>query len=451
MSSPKAPNPGEVLPSGEPLDGTGDRELSAAARVRRRSDQAVDSLDTVDSPGGSAANAMQMRLRSQRTHRLLGPFLAGSLLLAAWVMWLVGSGAEQPGRLFWPQALVFAVVMYLAALWSGRKAYQSGVQSPWVKMIHAAPLFAAGLFGLGAAATAGAASIDDLRLLALTALVLCGTAFPALAALDTVFRIFVALVMLPLVAASLSHTPSDVALDVVLVISTVMLLIGHAGLARTLRNAFRADVEQRALLRRLQQANQALSADRMVLQTESRTDPLTGLANRRYLEHALAAEWNRCRRSEAPLSCVMLDIDHFKPFNDHYGHDGGDRALKAVAEVLNNSSRRAGDVAARYGGEEFVLLLPETGSDGAATVAELLKQAVNNKAIEHKASPLADILTVSLGVVTLLPDSDRTPDELCKAADLALYEAKRLGRNRVVLADEQTLEAARLAARGMIW
>jgi diguanylate cyclase (GGDEF)-like protein len=410
----------------------------------------VDGPDTTDSPRASAANAMQMRLRSQRTHRLLGPFLAGSLLLAAWVVWLVGSGVEQPGRLFWPQALVFAVVLYLAVLWSGRKAYQSGVQSPWVKAIHGAPLFAAGLFGLGAAATAGAASIDDLRLLALTALVLCGTAFPALAALDTVFRIFVALVMLPLVAASLSHTPSDVALNVVLVASTVVLLIGHAGLARTLRNAFRADVEQRALLHRLQQANQALSADRMVLQTESRTDPLTGLANRRYLERALGAEWNRCRRSEAPLSCVMLDIDHFKDFNDHYGHDGGDRALKAVAEVLNNSSRRAGDVVARYGGEEFVLLLPETGSDGAAIVAELLRQAINSKAIEHKASPLTGILSASLGVATLLPDSDRMPDELFKAADLALYEAKRLGRNRVVLADESTLEAARLAARGMI-
>lgn len=438
------------MPSDEPPDGAGDGESLADARLRRESDHAVNRPFTAATPGPSAANAMHMRLRSQRTHRLLGPFLAATLLLAAWVMWLVGSGVEQPRRLFWPQALVFAVVLYLSALWSGRKAYQSGVQSPWVKVIHAAPLFAAGLFGLGAAATAGAASIDDLRLLALTAIVLCGTAFPALAALDTVFRIFVALVMLPLVAASLTHTPSDAALNVILVASTVMLLIGHAGLARTLRNAFRADVEQRALLHRLQQVNQVLSADRVVLQTESHTDPLTGLANRRFLQRALAAEWNHCRRSDAPLSCVMLDIDHFKAFNDHYGHDGGDRALKAIAEVLNNSSRRAGDVVARYGGEEFVLLLPETGSDGAVTVAELLKQSINSKAIAHKASPLSAILTASFGVATLLPDSERMPDELLKAADLALYEAKRLGRNRVVLADEPTLEAARLAARGMI-
>ena len=126
----------------------------------------------------------------------------------------------------------------------------------------------------------------------------------------------------------------------------------------------------------------------------------------------------------------MLDIDHFKAYNDHYGHGGGDRCRKSVADILSNSTRRAGDLVARYGGEEFVLLLPETGNVGATTVADLLKIAVNGAAIEHLGSPLNSVLTLSLGVATLLPESDRMPDELLKAADFALYEAKRNGRNR---------------------
>ena len=402
------------------------------------------------SVGASAANAVQMRRRAHNNHRLLGPFLAIAMLVAAWVIWECSTPTLEASTPLWWGLLSTAAVVYLGVLWGGRRSYQSGIASPSVVAIHSALLVAAALYGFGTAATALDASANDLRLLALTTLLLCVTAFAALVALETVFRAFVALSVLPLLAALLSHSPADLALNVVLGLATMLLLVGHAGLARTLRNAFRADVEQRALLQRLEHANQALSADRMVLQTETRTDPLTGLANRRYLEHTLAAEWNRCRRSEVPLSCVMLDIDHFKAYNDHYGHDGGDRCLKAVANILNNSTRRASDLVARYGGEEFVLLLPETSAIGATTVADFLKTAVIDARIEHLASPLTEILTLSLGVATLLPDSDRMPDELLKAADLALYEAKRTGRNRVVQADEQALEAARLTARGLI-
>jgi diguanylate cyclase (GGDEF)-like protein len=418
-------------------------------RIRRETDQGVPAA-AVRGVGASAANAMQIRRRAHNNHRLLSPFLAVAMLVAAWVIWQCKTTTLEAGTALWAGLLGAAAIVYFGLLWGGRKAYQSGIASPWVIAIHSALLVAAALYGFGAAATALGASANDLRLLALTTLLVCVTAFAALVALETVFRAFVALSVLPLLAALLSHSPADLALNVVLAVATILLLVGHAGLARTLRNAFRADVEQRALLQRLEHANQALSADRMVLQTETRTDPLTGLANRRYLEQTLAAEWNRCRRSEVPLSCVMLDIDHFKAYNDHYGHDGGDRCLKAVANILNNSTRRASDLVARYGGEEFVLLLPETGDIGATTVADLLKTAVIDARIEHLASPLTGILTLSLGVATLLPDSDRMPDELLKAADLALYEAKRIGRNRVVQADGQALEAARLTARGLI-
>lgn len=408
------------------------------------------SMERLRAPGASATNAMQIRRRAHSNHQHLAPVLGAVMLLAAWVMWVVRAAAGESVTQLWPALLIVAASAYLALSWAGRRSYPTGVASPWIKAIHGASLIGAGLFGFGAAATVFGASASDTRLLALVAFALCAAALPALAALATVFRVFAALAMLPLLAAVLSHWPADLALSLVLVVSAVTLFIGHAVLARTLGKAFRADVEQRSLLQHLQQANEALSADRTVLEAESRTDPLTGLANRRYLERALRAEWNRCRRAEAPLSCVMLDIDHFKAYNDRHGHDGGDRCLKAVADTLNNSIRRAGDVVARYGGEEFVLLLPETGSAGAATVADLLKHAVAGEAIEHLDSPICGILTLSLGVATLLPDSDRMPDELLKAADLALYEAKRTGRNRIVRADEQTLESARLTARGLI-
>lgn len=418
---------------------------------RRESDRTISADNPMRATGASAANAMQMRRRAHETHRLLAPLLAATMLVAAWVVSTVNlsGGGWTPQNL--PGLLIIAVIAYQAVLWAARKSYPAGVASRWVAAIHGVLLTAAALFGGSAAAAAAAgASASDMRLLALTAFTLCGAALPTLAALERVYRIFLALVMIPLLAVMLTHSPADQTLNVVFAAAIVILFTGHAALADTLHKAFRADVEQRALLQRLRQANQVLSADRVVLETESRTDPLTGLANRRYLERRLRAEWNRCRRSNAPLSCVMLDIDHFKAYNDHYGHDGGDRCLKLVADTLSGSIRRAGDVVARYGGEEFVVLLPETGSAGAATVADLLKRAVAGEAIEHLAAPSNTVLSLSLGVATLMPDSDRMPDELLKAADLALYEAKRTGRNRVVMADEQTLNSARLTARGLI-
>jgi hypothetical protein len=194
---------------------------------------------------------------SYSNHRLLGPFLAIAMLVAAWDMWICRTATDQRNAELWPRLLVTAIIVYLMLLRGGRKAYQSGIASPWVIAIHAALLATAALYGFGAAASAIGASANDLRLLALTALLLCACAFAALAALERVFRIFVALTMLPVLAAGLSHSPVDLPLNAVLAMATVLLVIAHAGLARTLRNAFRADVEQRALLQRLEHLNQA--------------------------------------------------------------------------------------------------------------------------------------------------------------------------------------------------
>ena len=163
-------------------------------------------------------------------------------------------------------------------------------------------------------------------------------------------------------------------------------------------------------------------------------DGLTGISNRRHLETRLHQEWDRCQRHGRPLSLVMIDVDHFKQFNDHYGHGRGDDCLRHVAMALSVCSRRSGDMLARYGGEEFMALLPDSSAEQAARVAEGLRKAVQSLGIAHGYSSSADRVTVSLGVATLVPSKLSTADQLMAAADNALYLAKRAGRNCVRMA-----------------
>ncbi|WP_419789365.1 sensor domain-containing diguanylate cyclase [Pseudomonas petrae] len=158
------------------------------------------------------------------------------------------------------------------------------------------------------------------------------------------------------------------------------------------------------------------------------TDELTGLANRRRLDEVLKQEWARGIRSGRPLALLMVDVDHFKAFNDRHGHHGGDVALRSVAETLAASIRRPGDLAARYGGEEFTVVLPETDKAGACVIAEKLRLAI--EALPQFADDTMPI-TVSIGVATHLPTTDDLPEPLFYAADRALYRAKKNGRNRV--------------------
>ena len=159
-------------------------------------------------------------------------------------------------------------------------------------------------------------------------------------------------------------------------------------------------------------------------------DGLTGIPNRRRFDEVLALEWRRCGRSRLPLSVIMLDVDHFKLFNDRYGHQAGDDCLRTVSRVLAEHVLRPGDLVARFGGEEFVCLLPETDPEGAARVAERLRARLEAEAIPHAASPVADHVTISLGYASTFPPADEPPDRILEQADRALYAAKREGRNR---------------------
>ncbi len=165
-------------------------------------------------------------------------------------------------------------------------------------------------------------------------------------------------------------------------------------------------------------------------------DGLTGVANRRRLDEALEREWRACRRTRSPLTLAMIDIDYFKRFNDTYGHLAGDVCLKEVATALMGCMGRPHDLIARYGGEEFVCLLPATDLAGAKAKAEELRGAVQALGIRHAASDVAPVVTVSIGVTSVLPTAELTTERLLAVADDRLYTAKRNGRNRACCIDD---------------
>ncbi len=161
-------------------------------------------------------------------------------------------------------------------------------------------------------------------------------------------------------------------------------------------------------------------------------DGLTGLANRRSFDETLDQEWRRARRNHTPLSLALIDIDYFKRYNDHYGHQAGDDCLKTVATTLAHAAERPGEIVARYGGEEFAVVLPVCDAKTAAALAEKMRSRIEELMLPHAGSTIGHV-TISCGVATLAVDGDDLPDEaaLISAADQALYAAKEAGRNRV--------------------
>jgi diguanylate cyclase (GGDEF)-like protein len=163
----------------------------------------------------------------------------------------------------------------------------------------------------------------------------------------------------------------------------------------------------------------------------SMTDGLTGVANRRSFNDTVEAEWRRCARAGLPLSVIMIDIDHFKLYNDHYGHQAGDQCLQQISAAMKRCAARPQDLLARYGGEEFILLLPQEALDGTEVVAQRILDEVRKLALPHAASPTAPQVSISMGLASALPPLDSSdPSALIRAADANLYRAKQTGRNR---------------------
>ena len=170
------------------------------------------------------------------------------------------------------------------------------------------------------------------------------------------------------------------------------------------------------------------------LERYSFIDGLTKITNRRMLDDSIAKEWNRSLRAKTALAFIMIDLDHFKNYNDHYGHPQGDECLIRIATILNNIANRSSDVVARYGGEEFAILAPHSNIEQAARLAEICRAAIEAERIPQATTGdthLLDIVTVSIGVSSLVPSETNSAAELIEAADRRLYKAKDAGRNRV--------------------
>lgn len=208
-------------------------------------------------------------------------------------------------------------------------------------------------------------------------------------------------------------------------------LSGSLGRMATQLQRHAKELEQRVVERTeaLQEANRKLAE-------QSVTDGLTGIANRRHFDEFAAAEFARSRRSGQPMALMMLDVDRFKPYNDNYGHQAGDEALKRIAAVLREHARRPGDLAARYGGEEFALIAAGLDAESAAQMAEKLRTAIEALQIPHESTP-PGVVTASIGVAVGGPQGPASLDALIGQADTALYRAKQSGRNRVEMAESE--------------
>ncbi len=201
--------------------------------------------------------------------------------------------------------------------------------------------------------------------------------------------------------------------------------VGIVTVFRDISRRLARDLELQQMTNELEHANKELTR-------LARIDGLTGLANRRWFDESLECLWKKSLRNRHEFTVLMVDIDHFKAFNDHYGHLAGDECLKSVARTLCECCKRPGDVVARYGGEEFAILLPETKGSDAMHVAKRIQKRLQSQAIEHQMSPVLDRLTVSIGISSRRAEPGVEVVDLVREADRCLYHAKSGGRNQVV-------------------
>ncbi|EIJ41048.1 diguanylate cyclase (GGDEF) domain-containing protein [Beggiatoa alba B18LD] len=206
--------------------------------------------------------------------------------------------------------------------------------------------------------------------------------------------------------------------------------IAERKLAEAKLEAANRELQQEITERKLAEAK--LEAANRELQRLANLDGLTQVANRRLFDQQIEQEWKRHLREKQTLSVILCDVDHFKNYNDNYGHIAGDNCLQLVAMCIQNALHRSADIVARYGGEEFIVILPNTKAEGAIQVSQLLIDAIKNLNIPYEHSPLQNYVTVSLGVASVIPDFELNHLSLIGTADKALYIAKAQGRNQAV-------------------
>ena len=199
--------------------------------------------------------------------------------------------------------------------------------------------------------------------------------------------------------------------------------------------SFMAQQQRDEAYRAMELLKKELEEKNVELERLSSQDGLTGISNRRIFDEFVSKEWSRSARENDPLSLILIDIDHFKAYNDNYGHQGGDDCLRQVAQKLANTVKRPTDLVARYGGEEFAVVMPGTDIEGAKSIAASLCEGVSSMRLPHAHSSATDHVTISLGVATMSASADGTPEQLIEKADSALYRSKENGRNQFQVAD----------------
>lgn len=261
----------------------------------------------------------------------------------------------------------------------------------------------------------------------------------SLAASKRAQYIFITLVFTPTIFTNLfSNNEFDITLGILCILFYGVLLMLGSNFSKSVNESLQLRFKNEELLSSLQQqnkhlevANNELIKTKEILTEQTLSDPLTGIANRRNFDNTLAREWNRCQRRQYPISCILIDVDYFKAYNDIYGHQKGDELLRQLSAIFSNLATRADDLVARYGGEEFVFILSNAAHDDGVVLAERIRQEVEKAKIPHSGNKVSEVLTVSAGVATMTPNNHDDCYALVHKADEQLYLAKNGGRNQV--------------------
>jgi diguanylate cyclase (GGDEF)-like protein len=348
--------------------------------------------------------------------------LANGLILAA-VLW---GAVPAPALLTWSGLLVAVTGARFLTLRAFRNASprSESDHAVWTKYFVAGACAAGVVWGMSGILLFHPSSFPHQVFVAFVLGGMVAGAVPLLSSVGHAYWCFAIPVVVPI-----SIRMMWVGDQIHLVMGLMMVIFGLAMLA-TSAQVHRLFRDSERLRRELFSSAEVAQA----LEYLVRLDSLTGIPNRRLFEEELSKEWARAQRDNAPLSLIMVDIDHFKEYNDHYGHPAGDLCLVEVAQAMHHALSRPGDVVARIGGEEFAFLLPQTDLSGAISVAEQIRERILALNFPHDASPVASHVTLSFGVSSSELASVSSPAELIRTSDIALYEAKRCGRNQIVAA-----------------
>ena len=380
----------------------------------------------------------RLRLVYEQTPRSIPFTLVAVTAMAA----LGGRNVPLWAVLLWWLGMVGLAMLRYAAVRGFRRTKDDDENQRYWTQISFYIVLAAGMgWGLGSVLLAYEATIEYQLLLLMILAGIAGGALPFLSVHLPSYIGFVLAITVPNVTWLLWQGGRiEIISGVLLTVYMAALLYNAHRVSSLMTETLNLRFQNEAMAQTLLHEKDELQELNRELERLSHIDGLTQLANRRYFDARFQEQWQRGMRERASIAVLMLDLDEFKRYNDSYGHTAGDTCLKRVAEAINMTLMRPSDLAARYGGEEFVVLLANTGVEGAMNVADEILKRVRELNILHESSAVADRVTISIGVSAVVPDRDIPRAYLIEAADLALYKSKHAGRNCITYQgiDEQS-------------